>query len=342
MRPRSARSGVVPSIIAATLVAAAPVRADTLAAVKARGALACGVSNGAPGFSQQDARGVWSGFDVEFCRAVAAAVLGDPDKVAFTPTTGADRFETLAAGSVDLLARNTTWTFGRDVAMGFAFAGISYYDGQGFLAPRSAGVHSLADLGGKPVCVTAGTTTAENLTDHFAAAGLALSAVETTDNAEAQRRYLAGDCVAFTADISALAGTRAGFASPRDHVILRDVISKEPLGPVVRGDDPRWADIVRWTLFALIAAEEFGIGSDNARDPASARSAEARRLLGFEGDFGPAMGLSAEWAREAIARVGNYGQIFDRTIGENTPIGLSRGLNAAYTRGGILYAPPFR
>lgn len=335
------RMGLI-AAAAAAVVHASPASADTLAAVKARGSVACGVSNGAPGFSEQGAEGVWSGFDVEFCRALAAAALGDAGRVAFTPTTGETRFEALASGAVDVLVRNTTWTFERDVAMGFEFAGVNYFDGQGFLVPRSAGALALGDLDGAPVCVAAGTTSAVNLADRFATDGLRLIVVETADNADSQRRYLDGECLALTADISALAGTRAGFATPRDHVILREVISKEPLGPLVRGDDSRWADIVRWTLFALIAAEELGIGRDTAHDPASARSAEARRLLGLEGDFGAAMGLSADWAREAIAQVGNYGEIFDRTIGENSAIGLSRGLNASYTRGGILYAPPFR
>ncbi len=326
---------------AAGAMLAGAAAADTLEAVQARGALSCGVSNGAPGFSFLDAGGNWSGFDVAFCRAVAAAVFGEADRVSYTPTAGAERFDALASGAVDLLARNTTWTFTRDVGMGFEFAGVNYFDGQGFLVRRSAGLLSAGDLAGQPVCVTADTTTAENLVDHFAAVGAELIAVAAQDNADAQARYLAGDCVAITADVSALAATRAGFEAPRDHLILRDVISKEPLGPLVRRGDPRWADIVRWTLFALIAAEELGLSSANVTDPAAARTAEARRLLGHEGDFGAMLGLRRDWALQAIAQVGNYGEIFDRTIGENTAIGLSRGLNASYARGGILYAPPF-
>ncbi|WP_375691616.1 amino acid ABC transporter substrate-binding protein [Pseudooceanicola sp. LIPI14-2-Ac024] len=318
--------------------------ATTLEDVKARGKLNCGVTTGLVGFAAPDANGRWEGFDVGVCRAVAAAVLGDPEAVEFVPTTGKTRFTALASGEVDLLARNTTWTFSRDVDLKFTFVGINYYDGQGFIAPKALGVSSAKELDGATVCIQTGTTTELNLADFFRKNNMSYEPVPIETNAEAQQQYLAGACDVYTTDASGLAATRATFEDPSAHVILPEIISKEPLGPLVRHGDDEWADISRWTLNALIAAEELGITSANAADMASAagENPEINRLLGTEGNLGEMMGLSNDWAVKAITAVGNYGELFEKTIGENTPIGLARGLNAQWTDGGLIYTPPFR
>jgi len=326
-------------------LAAAGAAAGTLDDVKARGTLNCGVSTGLVGFAVPDASGEWKGFDVAVCRAVAAAVLGDPSAVEFVPTTTKTRFTALASGEIDMLSRNTTWTFSRDVDLRFEFAGINYYDGQGFLIPQELGVSSATELDGATICIQAGTTTELNLADFFRSNNISYEPVPVETNAEAQQQYLAGACDVYTTDASGLAATRAAFESPDDHVVLPDIISKEPLGPLVRHGDHEWGDIVRWTLFALIAAEELGITSANLAE-LSARSNEDRpevaRLLGTEGTLGEMLGLDPEWAQRVLAVGGNYGEIFAANIGEDTPIGLARGLNAQWTHGGLLYAPPFR
>jgi general L-amino acid transport system substrate-binding protein len=323
---------------------AAVAASDTLQGVRDRGAVICGVSTGLPGFAAQDADGGWWGFDVAFCRAVAAAALGDAQAVRFVPLDGRERFEALESGVIDLLARNTSWTFSRDAAMPFDFAGVNYFDGQGFLSRRDDAVGGLPALDGATICMVAGTTTERNVADHFRSAGLGYAPRAFADSQQSADAYLAGECQAITADVSQLAALRSAFADPAGHVILPQVISQEPLGPVVRADDPGWTDLVRWTLNAMIAAEALGVTSrDVERLTANPPdNAETRRLLGLEGEFGAAMGLPNDWAAQAIAQVGNYGEVFDATIGLQTPIGLSRGLNAPYTRGGILYAPPFR
>lgn len=318
-------------------------QSQTVATIMDRGEVACGVSTGLAGFSAPDANGVWQGFDVAVCRAVAAAVLGDPMAVNFVPTTGQTRFSALASGEVDLLARNTTWTFSRDVDLKFTFTGVNYYDGQGFMVTRDIGVSSALELDGATVCIQTGTTTELNLADFFRVNGMSYEPVPIETNAEAQQQYLAGACDVYTTDVSGLAATRASFESPGDHVILPEVISKEPLGPAVRHGDDEWADIVRWTLFALIAAEELGITSANIDELAQGtNNPEINRLLGSEGDLGAMFGLDSDWAVRAISAGGNYGEIFASTIGEQTPIGLARGLNAQWTQGGLLYAMPFR
>ncbi|WP_371056474.1 MULTISPECIES: amino acid ABC transporter substrate-binding protein [unclassified Rhodosalinus] len=324
-------------------LAAGASAAATLDDVKARGTLNCGVTTGLAGFAAPDANGEWEGFDVAVCRAVAAAVLGDPTAVEFVPTTGKTRFTALASGEIDMLARNTTWTFTRDVDLKFEFAGINYYDGQGFIVPRALGVSSAMELDGATVCIQTGTTTELNLADFFRKNNMNYEPVPIETNAEALQQYNAGACDAYTTDASGLAASRATFENPGDHVILPEIISKEPLGPLVRHGDNQWGEIVRWTLNALIAAEEYGVTSANIEELSNGTdSPEINRMLGTEGNLGEMFGLDADWAKRAIMAEGNYGEIFAKNIGENTPIGLARGLNAQWTEGGLLYAPPFR
>ncbi len=324
-------------------LAAGAASAATLDDVKARGNLNCGVTTGLVGFAAPDADGEWEGFDVAVCRAVAAAIFGDPNAVEFVPTTGETRFTALSSGEIDLLARNTTWTFSRDVDLKFEFVGVNYYDGQGFMVPRELGVSSASELDGATVCIQTGTTTELNLADYFRVNDISYEPVPIQTNAEAQQQYLAGACDVYTTDASGLAATRATFEDPSAHVILPEIISKEPLGPLVRHGDNDWGDIARWTLNALIAAEELGVTSENAEElSAGTDNPEINRLLGSEGELGAMLGLEPTWAKDAIIAVGNYGEIFEENIGESTPIGLARGLNAQWTEGGLLYAPPFR
>jgi general L-amino acid transport system substrate-binding protein len=325
-------------------LSAAVASAATLDDVKARGSLNCGVSTGLVGFAAPDANGEWAGFDVAVCRAVAAAVLGDPSAVEFVPTTGQTRFTALASGEVDMLARNTTWTFSRDNDLKFEFVGVNYYDGQGFMVPKALGVMSAKDLDGATVCIQTGTTTELNLADFFRTNNISYEPVPIETNAEAQQQYLAGACDVYTTDASGLAATRATFEAPGDHVVLPEIISKEPLGPLVRHGDHEWGDIVRWTLNAMITAEELGVNSSNLSELAAAptNNPEINRMLGTEGELGAMLGLDADWAVSALAVGGNYGEVFETNIGENTPIGLARGLNAQWTDGGLIYSPPFR
>ena len=324
-------------------LAAGAASAATVDDVKARGKLNCGVSTGLVGFAAPDANGNWEGFDVSVCRAVAAAVLGDAAAVEFTPTTGQTRFTALASGEVDVLARNTTWTFSRDVDLKFTFVGVNYYDGQGFMVPKDLGVSSAKELDGATVCIQTGTTTELNLADFFRTNNISYEPVPIETNAEAQQQYLAGACDVYTTDASGLAATRATFENPGDRVVLPEIISKEPLGPLVRHGDDNWGDIVRWTLNALITAEELGVTSANVAEMAAGtNNPEINRLLGSEGNLGEQLGLDADWAQRAIAAVGNYGEIFEANIGEATAIGLARGLNAQWTNGGLIYSPPFR
>jgi general L-amino acid transport system substrate-binding protein len=337
------KSVFLATLSVAALTAGAAAAQSTLEQVKARGELNCGVSTGVNGFSAPDSAGEWQGFDVAVCRAVAAAVLGDPKKVKFVTTTGQTRFTALASGEVDILSRNTTWTFSRDADLKFSFAGVNYYDGQGFMVKKDLGVSSAKELDGATVCIQTGTTTELNLADYFKSNNMSYEPVPIETNAEAQQQYLAGSCDVYTTDASGLAATRATFADPENHIILPEIISKEPLGPLVRHGDDQWADIARWTLNALIAAEEMGITSVNIEELAKGTTnPEMNRLLGTEGDLGAMIGLDAQWAKRAILAGGNYGEIFASNIGESTPIGLARGLNAQWTQGGLLYAPPFR
>ena len=316
---------------------------DTLRAVKQRGELICGVNPGLVGFAAPDANGNWSGFDISLCRAIAAAVVGDANKVRFVPTTGQTRFTALSSGEVDVLTRNSTASFQRDTELALDFPAVNYYDGQGFMVRKDLGVTSATELDGATICIQTGTTTELNLADWFRANNIAYQPVNIDSNAEGEQQYLAGACDAYTTDASGLAATRAAFADPENHIILPEIISKEPLAPAVRHGDNNWGDIVRQTLFALIAAEEYGVTSANLEELSkSSTNPEVQRLLGATDNLGGMMGLDAEWAKRAIAAGGNYGEVFAATIGEQTPIGLARGLNALWTQGGLMYATPFR
>ena len=318
-------------------------QAGTLEDIKARGHLSCGVNAGLVGFAAQNGAGEWSGFDVGLCRALAAATLGDAGAVRFVGTTTASRFTALLSGEVDVLIRNTTWSFTNDVELQLDFAGINYYDGQGFMVPRALGVSSARELDGRTVCVSADTTTLPNLEEYFSRNNMSYEPILVEASADAQALYLEGACEVYTTDASGLAALRATFQNPGEHVLLPEIISKEPLGPVVRHGDDQWGDVVRWTLNALIAAEELGVTSVNLGEMLQgADHPEINRLLGGEAVFGQMLGLAPDWAAKAIQAGGNYGEIFARNIGETTPIGLSRGLNAKWIEGGLLYAQPFR
>jgi general L-amino acid transport system substrate-binding protein len=305
--------------------------------------LNCGVNVGLTGFGAPDANGNYQGFDVALCKAVAAAVLGDASKVKYLPTTGETRFTALASGEVDVLIRNSTWTFSRDTDLKFDFVAVNYYDGQGFMVKKDLGVSSAKELDGATVCIQTGTTTELNLADFFKSNNMAYTPVNVADDSEGQRQYLAGACDVYTTDASGLAASRATLPDADNHIILPEIISKEPLGPLVRHGDNNWGDIIRWTYFALVAAEEYGVTSANVADMAtSTNNPEVKRLLGAEGEMGKMIGLDPEWAKRAIAASGNYGEIFEANIGSATPIKLARGLNALWTQGGLQYAPPFR
>ncbi len=337
------KKSVLLGTIAAVGVMAGAVSAGTLDDVKANGVLKCGVSTGLVGFAAPDANGRWEGFDVGICRAVAAAVLGDGDAVQFVPLSSKVRFTALSSGEIDMLARNTTWTFSRDVDLGFTFVGVNYYDGQGFMVRKDLGVSSATELDGATICITTGTTTELNLADYFRTNGMSYEPVPIESNAEAQQQYLSGACDVYTTDASALAATRASFANPEEHMLLPEIVSKEPLGPLVREGDEPWGDIVRWTLNALITAEELGVTQANVAEMAAGtNNPEINRMLGTEGDLGAMLGLDSDWAQRVIAEGGNYGELFDNNIGESTAIALSRGLNALWTQGGLIYTPPFR
>jgi general L-amino acid transport system substrate-binding protein len=314
----------------------------TLSAVRGRDALICGAHPGSPGFGVMDSRGVYRGLDADTCRAVAAAVLGDPGKVRWTLLSSQARLPALQSGTVDLLARTTTWTHTRDTANGLNFTAVTFYDGQGFLVRRAANVTRARDLDGATVCVTSGTTNELNLTDWARTNNVRVQPLVFDQNEETRNAYAAGRCDVYSTDASQLAGLRSTQRDPAEHVILPDIISKEPLTPAVRHGDDQWFDIVRWTVFALIEAEELGVTQANVDEMLASPNPAIRRLLGNAGDHGPLMGLDRRWAYNAIKAVGNYGEIFERHLGPNTPIGLPRGINALWTRGGLMYAPPIR
>ena len=317
-------------------------KAGTLDDVKSRGVLRCVVSTGVPGFAYPDASGAWKGFDIDFCRATAAAVLGDASKIKAVTSTGKTRFTKLNAGEGDVLWRNTTITFSRDVGVKLRFHGVNYYDGQGFLVKKALGVKSAKELNGASVCIQTGTTTELNLADYFHANGMKYEAVTIETNDEARQNYTSGRCDVYTTDASGLAATRSTFSDPQNHIVLPEIISKEPLGPATRQGDDQWSDIVTWVLNATITAEEKGITQANVDKMKSSKDPEVLRLLGVEGSQGKELGLSNDWAYNIIKSVGNYGEIFERNIGAKTPIGLQRGLNALWTKGGLQYSPPFR
>ena len=325
------------------VMGAAALQAQTLAAVQAAGELKCGINTGLVGFANTDDDGNWEGFDVAYCRALAAAVLGDSEAIAFVNLTGKTRFPALQAGEIDVLARNTTWTFSRDVDLGLTFVGVNYYDGQGFIGRTSLGITSATELDGASVCIQTGTTTELNLADFFRTNNMSYEPVPIEDNAEARAAYEAERCDVYTTDASGLAATKATFDDPGAHMVFPEIVSKEPLGPLVRQGDDQWADIARWVLNALIIAEELGVTQDNVMELAGGTDhPEINRMLGTEGSYGEMLGLDAQWAVRAIAAEGNYAEIFDRYVGPDTKLGLQRGVNALYKDGGILYAPPFR
>ena len=333
---------VILAAAAVSVVTVGAASAGTLDDVKARGNLICGVSTGVVGFAAPNDAGRWEGFDVEMCRAVAVAVFNDQDAVSFVPTTSSERFTVLQSGEVDMLARNTTWTFSRDVNLGFEFTGVNYYDGQGFMVRKDLGVDSALELDGASVCIQTGTTTELNLADFFRANTMEFTSVVVATGEEGLQAYDAGRCDVYTTDASGLAAYRSTLEDPTAHKILPEIISKEPLGPLVRHGDHQWGDVVRWTLNAMVIGEELGVSSGNLEEMKGSNNPEVRRLLGVEGDMGAQLGLTADWASNVIATIGNYGESFERNIGTQTPIGLERGLNALWTDGGILYAPPMR
>lgn len=322
--------------LAAISLGPAVAQADTLKKVTDRGKLLCGVSEGLAGFSAPGDDKTWRGFDVDFCRAVSAAVFGDADKVDYIPLSAVERFDALRDGKIDVLSRNTTWTLGRDVDTALTFAGVSYYDGQGFMTSVENGLSSALELSGAKICVLAGTTTFTNTRAFFNRNRMNVEILEFEKREGAVKAYERGECTAYTSDRSALASVRTLLAEPDDHMLLPEVISKEPLGPVVREDDPVWAGLVRWTLFVLINAEEDGWSSETAEDMPDTIPLEALQAAGRK------MGISEDWAKNVIAAVGNYAEIFNRNVGKDSPLKLERGLNALWTNGGILYAPPLR
>ena len=320
--------------------------AATLDDVKAKGEVSCGVHTGLTGFAAPDDQGNWKGFDSDFCRAVSAAIFGDPDKVRFVPTNATERFTALQSGEIDLLARNTTWTLSRDTSLGFNFTGVNYYDGQGFMinASKLPGVNSALQLSGASVCVQTGTTTELNLADYFRANKMEYNPVVFEKLEEVNAAYDSGRCDVYTTDQSGLYSIRLTLAAPDDHVVLPEIISKEPLGPAVRQGDDQWFDIVAWTLNAMIIAEELGITQANVDEMKGSDNPEIKRVLGQEADskLGAGLGLSEDWVYNIVKSVGNYGESFERNIGSGSPLKIARGLNQLWTKGGLLYAPPIR
>ena len=329
-------------VLAASSFAWSAEPSPTLTAVKARGSLVCGVNEGLPGFSSLDERGTWTGFDVDFCRAIAAAIFGDPKKVKLVPLTADARFQALRDGKIDVLSRNSTWTMGRETEFGLTFVGVTYYDGQGFMVPRALRVNSARELDGAKVCVQSGTTTIDNLADFFTSNGMTLQEVIASTAEESIKNYDAGLCSVLTSDLSQLYALRLRLAKPRDQVILPDVISKEPLGPVVRDNDLQWIGVVKWVYFAMINAEELGVSSKTIDQALRSQKPEVRRLIGTSGDFGEQIGLTNAWAANIIRYVGNYGEVFERNLGAKTPLAIPRGLNQLWNAGGVQYAPPIR
>ncbi|UCE32089.1 MAG: amino acid ABC transporter substrate-binding protein [Burkholderiales bacterium] len=328
------------ALAAAFTVPAVATAGETLDAVKARGTLRCAVNTGLLGFSAPDSTGRWTGIDADFCRAVAAAVLGDPEKVEYVPATAQNRFTVLQSGEVDLLSRNTTWTSSRDSTLGSVFAGVLFYDGQGFMVPKNLGVKSAAELDGAAVCVQPGTTTELNLSDYFRAKKMQFKPVVIAELNQLEQAFFAGRCDVYTTDISGLASTRLKAPNKDDFTILPEAISKEPLGPMVRRGDWEFFTIVKWTLFGLLEAEEHGITAANVDQfKAESKNPVQQRLLGISGDVGKGLGLDNDWIVRAIKAVGNYGEMYQRNIG---PLGIARGINDLWTRGGLMYAPPMR
>jgi general L-amino acid transport system substrate-binding protein len=327
--------------LAAAALAALPASAGTLEQIKTRGQLICGSNPGLAGFALADDQGVYKGLDVGACRAIAAAIFNDPTKVKFIPINAKDRPTVLASGEIDVLIRNTTWTLSRQ-AGGMFFTGINFYDGQGFMVRKSLGVESALKLDGASVCVQQGTTTELNLADYFRANNMKLEAVVFATDEEATKAYDSGRCDAYTTDASGLYSERLKMSKPDDHIVLPEIISKEPLGPSVRKDDVAWFQIVQWAHYALLSAEEYGVTQANVDEMLKSPNPNIRRLLGVEGDYGKSLGLTNDWAYRMIKAVGNYGEMFERNVGMGSPIKIKRGLNALWDKGGLQYAPPIR
>jgi general L-amino acid transport system substrate-binding protein len=324
-------------------VAVASANAGTLDEVKKKGFIRCGVSQGVPGFSNPDAKGAWTGLDVDVCRAVSAAIFGDPDKVKYTPLSAKERFTALQSGEIDVLSRNTTWTLVRDTSLGLNFTGVTYYDGQGFMVRKSLNVKSAKQLNGASVCVSIGTTTELNLADYFRANNMTYKPVVYEKADEVLAAYDNGRCDVYTTDRSGLAAQRIKLKNPDEHVVLPEIISKEPLGPVVRHGDDAWFDIVKWALYAMLEAEEYGVNSENVDQmKANSKDPVVKRLLGLEGDMGKSLGVGNEWAYNIIKKVGNYGESYARNVGPSTPLKLERGANALWKDGGLQYPMPVR
>jgi general L-amino acid transport system substrate-binding protein len=330
------------TLLLASLVPVDRSNAQTLNAVKERGTLNCGVSQGLMGFSSMDDRGTWTGLDVDFCRAVAAAIFDDPAKVTFVPLDAASRFTALQSNRIDVLSRNSTWAMSRESSLGVMFAGVAYYDGQGFLLRRDAGIDTALQLGGKTICTQTGTTTELNLSDYFRANDMDLKVLALGTAEETLKAYDDRKCDVLTSDVSQLYAERLKLGAPDGHIILPEVISKEPLGPAVRqGDDP-WLNLIKWTLYSLINAEELGVKSTTIDNAVRSSNPDIRRLVGTEGEFGEQLGLAKNWAARAVRAVGNYGEIYERNVGTQSKLSIPRGLNALWTLGGIQYAPPIR
>jgi general L-amino acid transport system substrate-binding protein len=335
-------SSLAAGMMAALLLAPVSLAAGRLEAVRQRGTVQCGVSEGLYGFSERNGQGEWSGFDVDFCRAVAGAVLNDPAKVTFVPLSAGERFEALRAGRIDLLSRNSTWTLEREAGLGLAFAGITYHDGQGFMVGRGLNATSALELDQAKICVEAGTTSQLNVADFFTSNSMTYEERVFPSAASALEGFRSGQCNVLTKDQSALYAERLKLSQPADAVILPDVISKEPLGPATRADDFAWFNVVRWVNFALVNAEELGITAANASEAAGSRKPDVRRFAGVEGDLGGLLGLEKDWAIRAVRAGGNYSEIYERNVGVKSRLGIPRGINQLWSGGGILYAPPIR
>ncbi|GEM80587.1 amino acid ABC transporter substrate-binding protein [Vibrio superstes] len=336
---------ILASVVAASaaVVATSASAADsTLDKVLAAGSLTCGVSTGLPGFSNPNSKGEWEGIDVEYCQALAAAVLGDKTKVKYVPLTAKERFTALQSGEIDVLSRNTTWTQHRDTALGLNFVGVNYYDGQGFMVKKDLGVSSATELDGAAVCVQSGTTTELNLADYFRASGMEYKPVVFDTAAQTSAGFDAGRCDVLTTDQSGLYALRLNLKDPSSAVVLPEIISKEPLGPVVRQGDDKWFNVAKWTLSAMINAEEYGISSKNADEMLKSSDPNVKRILGVDGPKGTALGIKDDWGYQVIKQVGNYGESFERTVGTGSPLQISRGVNALWNAGGFMYAPPMR
>ncbi len=316
--------------------------AQTLKKVQDRGSLMCGVSQGLPGFSNPDDKGNWTGFDVDVCRAVAAAIFNDASKVKYLPLSAKDRFTALQSGDIDVLARNSTWTSSRDASLGISFTAVNYYDGQGFMVRKSLKVNSALELNGASMCTQTGTTTELNLADYFRANNMKYEVIAFVTADETVKAYEAGRCDAFTTDVSQLYAEKLKLSNPADHVILPEIISKEPLAPAVRRGDDQWLAVVKWVQFAMLDAEELGVSSKTIDEQLKSTQPDIRRLLGAEGNYGEQLGLSKDWVVRIVKLVGNYGESYDRNVGTGSKLGISRGLNRLWTKGGIQYAPPIR